>query len=190
MKLILFTAWNKSVSVNYPSQTIFEIISRGGLWRGFERGFVQRQIEKQIESGIDPDHARRWVDAVQYGGLTTSEIYELVKDRDCARFGKDHRLIHPSELPERWFRDAWRRGDNSGDLYVDLELARQIQFKKIKQHNKKGVKLDLPTIRSAIRNARDTEELKRVWPQSCSPQSQVASSIVSEADGSQTSPVH
>lgn len=179
MRAILTTDWAGGVRVTYPMPEIFDVMSRGGYWNDRPRGFLLRQIELQIEAGIDPDHAKRFAYAVQFGGLTTAEIYEVLRDRDCARHGKDHDLINPAELPDRWFRDAWSRGHNGGPVWVNLERARVIQRAKIDEAvgkensrrrglRKRLYKLDELAIDAGIRNARDDDELRRVWPCSLS----------------------
>lgn len=177
MKAILTTAWDGGVRVTYPTAEIFEIMANGGYWADRPRGFLWRQIQLQIEGGIDPEHAKRFAYAVQFGGLSTPEIYAVLRDRDCARHGKDHDLIEPAELPDRWFRDAWTRGHNGGPVWINLEKARGIQRAKINQaiadENKRRkfeglrtVRVDRAAIDAGIKNARDDEELRRIWPQS------------------------
>lgn len=175
MRAILTTAWNGDVRVTYPTPEIFDVMSSGGYWSDRPRGYLWRQIELQIQGGVDPDAAKRFAYAVQFGGLTTAEVYEVIRDRDCARHGKDHELINPIELPDRWFRDAWTRGHNGGPVWVNLERARVIQRAKIdtavgrENSRRRGLrkqlyKLDELAIGAGIRNARDDEELRRVWP--------------------------
>ena len=88
-------------------------------------------------------------------------------------------LVDVADLPDEWFRDAWTmKGSNSGLPYVDLEKARPIQWARISSavaRENKRRSLDLfggPPIRfqrmrfeRAIRNARDAEEIKRIWPE-------------------------
>lgn len=165
MKGILYTRFDGGVSITYPSTEIFHIMRMGGHWRDRPRGFIKKQIELQVSSGIDPWHAERFAFAVAFGGVTEAEAWEIIRDRDCARFGFDHELVRAEDLPDRWFRDAWRRGHNSKEVYVDMNIARDIQLLKIKKAaGKKEGGLDLVTIESAIKNARDEEELRRVWP--------------------------
>lgn len=176
MKAILYTRHDEGVTVTYPTPEIFDVMSRGGYWSDRPRGFLQRQIEIQIADGIDPDHARRFAHAVQFGGLTTPEIYDVLKDRDCSRHGHSFDLIDPAaDLPGRWFRDAWARGHNSGRVYIDLAKARLIQWERIEAELKneiarrraakrKSPSFDRAGLQRSIRVARDAEELQKVWP--------------------------
>lgn len=181
-KRILYSNHRGGVSVCLPSQDLFDIMNRGGHWDDQPRGFLQEQIERQIGSGIAPDHAKRFAHAVAFGGVTEAEAWGIIKDRDCARFGVAHELIDASELPSRWFRDAWRRSSNGGPIWIDLEKARPIHWGRIRKLTKdenarreesfEPVPLiDVPweTIRGAIRHARDEDELARIWPEGLPP---------------------
>lgn len=178
MKKIIYTAHDGGVRVYTPSREIFRIMASGGYWSDRPRGFLQKQIERQISDGIDPDHARRFANATEYGGCTTAEVYDILKDRDCGRHGRLHELIDPLELPDRWFRNAWRRSGNGGPPSVNLELAKPIQWSRlwdaVEEENKKRraafnelkeIIIDKARIKSAIKHARDDEELRRIWPE-------------------------
>ncbi len=177
MKGIVFTRHDGGVSVTYPTPEIFRVMQCGGFWDDRPRGFIDTQIERQIADGIDPDHARRFAHAVAFGGCTEAEVWEIVRDRDCARHGVLHELIDVSELPDRWFRDAWRRSSNGGPPSVELAAARLIQWQRIyeavQQENKRRawnlfgprpIKLNKSEYQRAIKLARDDEELRRIWP--------------------------
>lgn len=176
MKSIIYTRHDGGVSVCIPSPEIFRVMQNGGFWNDKPRGYVQTQIERQIADGIAPDHARRFAHAVAFGGVTEPEVWDIVKDRDCARHGTLHELTDTDELPGRWFRDAWSRSHNGGPPSIDLEKAKPIQWRRlvqaVSQENKKreldlfgGPRIRIPkmSIQSAIRNARDAEELERIW---------------------------
>lgn len=176
MKAILYTRHDGGVSVCHPTRDVFNIMQHGGYWNDRPHGFVSAQIERQISSGIAPDHARRFAHAVAFGGCSEAEAWEIIRDRDCARHGTQHELIDTGELPPRWFRDAWSRSANGGPVNINLEKAKPIQWSRlvqaVSQENKRrefdlfgGPPIKLPklTIQSAIRNARDAEELERIW---------------------------
>lgn len=151
-------------------------MQNGGFWDDRPRGFIDTQIERQIADGIDPDHARRFAHAVAFGGCTEAEVWEIVRDRDCARHGTLHELIDVADLPDRWFRDAWRRSSNGGPPSIDLEKAKPIQWQRlldaVSRENKRReldlfgpppIKFPRLTFQNAIRNARDEDELRRTW---------------------------
>ena len=177
-KRIVYTRHDGGVSVNCPSPEIFAVMQCGGYWNDRPRGFIDEQIRRQISDGIAPDHARRFAYAVAFGGCTEADVWGIIRDRDCARFGILHELQDAADLPDRWFRNAWRRSSNGGPVGVDLKLARPIQWDRIwtavEVENKRrerafDVQRPLPvpgdTIRSAIKHARDDDELRRVWPE-------------------------
>lgn len=178
MRGILYTRHDGGVTVTYPTREIFRVMQCGGFWNDKPSGYVQTQIERQISSGIDPDHARRFAHAVAFGGCSEAEVWEIIRDRDCGHLGTLHELIDVSELPDRWFRDAWRRSSNGGPPSVDLEKAKPIQWKRllgaVSQENKRReldlfglppIKLHKVTYQTAIKHARDADELRRVWPE-------------------------
>lgn len=176
MKAIIYTRHDGGVSVCTPSPEIFRVMQCGGFWNDRPRGYVQTQIERQIASGINPDHARRFAHAVAFGGCSEAEVWEIIRDRDCSQHGKLHELIDVSDLPDRWFRDAWRRSSNGGPPSVDLEKARPIQWRRlmdaVSQENKRReydlfgpppIELNKIEYQAAISRARDDEELRKIW---------------------------
>ena len=158
-------------------------MSSGGYWRDKPRGFldelVRRKTCPKLQKGrhITESAARRFVDAMQFGGLTTQEAWDVIRVHDAERLGGDAQLMARDELPDRWFRDAWtRERSNSGVPYVDLELARPIQWKRIhaavSRENKRRaadlfgkpeIKLNKAQYQTAIKHARDAEELRKIW---------------------------
>lgn len=176
MKAIIYTRHDGGVSVCTPSPEIFRVMQCGGFWNDRPRGYVQTQIERQIASGINPDHARRFAHAVAFGGCSEAEVWEIIRDRDCSQHGNLHELIGVSDLPDRWFRDAWQRSHNGGPPSVNLEMARPIQWRRIvdavSRENKRReydlfgpppIELNKIEYQTAIRRARDDEELRKIW---------------------------
>ncbi len=178
MRRIVYTRHSDGgVSVCTPTEWAISVMMCGGLWAEHPRGFAEAQIERQIARGVDPDAARRYVRAVQFGGLSEAEAYAVIRDRDCAHLGHTIELMDYDELPDRWFRNAWRQGGNSGRVRVDLHLARPLQWHHIRQavsaENKKRqesydpkrlIEPNWDQIRSAIRRASNVEDLRRIWP--------------------------
>lgn len=163
------------VSSHCPNPGAFFWAQRGGLWGNAPRGFLDEQVRRQVAGGIKEDHARRWVNALQYGGLSEAETWDLIRARDCERFGYDHTLLDFDDLPERTFRNAWRMNHNGG-VGIYMPVARRIQFAHIKtaveQHNRKRLSLGRALFKpewlrysAAIRHATDVDALARVWPE-------------------------
>jgi hypothetical protein len=179
MRRIVYTAHDGGVSICTPTDWIMAVLCCGGLWKDRPRGFLETQIERQIARGVKPDAARRYANAVQFGGCTTAEAFEIIRDRDCGHLGTAHELWEESEIPQdRWFRDAWRRSHNGGPISIDLKKARPIQFTRIKtavdlenrrrqselENFDRLIDVDLAAVRERIVRARDEIELRSVWP--------------------------
>lgn len=168
------------VSVCQPNQAIIRGMCHGGLWsrgHGGARGFVETQTERQIAAGIDRDAARRFSLAMAFGGCTTAESLDIIRDRDC-RDGYAIELLDITDMPhDRWFRDAWRRSRNGGPISVDIHLARPVHWKKMRSavetENKRRanelelvspIEVDWGRIRERIKTASDERELRAIWP--------------------------
>jgi hypothetical protein len=177
MKAILYTRHDGGVAVCRPNPWCLRIMETGGLWDDQKRGFVEDQIERQIAAGHRPDAAAKFARALAFGGLTEAEAYAVIRDRDCGHLGTAHDLIDPAELPGRWFRNAWVRSHNGGPVSISVEKAKPIQWGRIraavKDENKRRqesldprpeLRVDWGVIRTSIKRAGDTDELRRIWP--------------------------
>ena len=117
--------------------------------------------------------------AMQFGGCTDAEAYELMRDRFCAQHGSGIELWDVGDVPkDRWFRDAWVRSHNGGPIDISLTKAMGIQFRRIKmavdrENGRRRADINLfdrliaaglVAIRDAIRRADDVASLRRVWP--------------------------
>lgn len=184
MKSIVYTRFrNKDfgdteencVSIFYPSNDIFQILQYG--WpEPIKRGFVEEQTERQIASGIDENTASRFAKAVAFGGITEKEGWDILRGRCHNPLGHSHTLEEDYDLPDVWFRNAWRRGGNL-NVTVDIKKCRKLQTKRIedevskeniRRHSTQRDRLFKPNwqhLDKHIRTARDAEELKKVWPE-------------------------
>lgn len=178
MKVIVFTRKSDGgVSLRIPSPRCIANMGAGGRWGRMPRGFVATQIERHIADGRDPDSSRRFVHALAFGGHSTSEAFEIISDWSALHLGRQIEAFDRSEIPaDRWFRDAWSRSHNGGPIGIDLEAARLVHWSRIREavndENKRRREAFEPlrpiappwnTIRSAIKHARDEDELRRVW---------------------------
>lgn len=166
-KCIVYTRLDGCVSVCTPSATAMRFMTHGGgRWDGFEPGFVDRQIVAQAENGVGERAARRFVMAMQTGGSTDAEAFEIMRDRFCAHLGTGCELWSTSELPDRWFRNAWRRSHNGGPIGIAMKMARRIQLMRIRAAAERSTAvIQLGRWRDRIRAAATPAELCRVWPQ-------------------------
>jgi hypothetical protein len=178
-KRVVFTRPDGGVSVCAPSLTALRFMTGGGgRWDGHPRGFLDRQIAKQAEE-CGERNAHRFVMAMQFGGCTDAEAYELMRDRFCAHMGSGIELWDVADVPtDRWFRNAWVRSHNGGPINVSLAKARGIQFRRIRSavdvenrrrldeidHFDCQIVPDWQAIRDAIHRADNEAELRSVWP--------------------------
>jgi hypothetical protein len=170
-KRIVYTRHDGGVSVCAPTDWIMSVMSYGGLWDHLPPGVMDRQIASMVNRGINERTAYRYARAVMFGGCTTAEALEILRDRDCAPRGTGIELWDANDVPtDRWFRDAWRRSHNGGPISIDLEKARPVQWKRLKSAHTRRLneltfrELDLESYRDKILTARDVMELRQVWP--------------------------
>lgn len=131
---IIDTKPDGRVRLTQPKAALFRAFSNGGVGPDDNslfhdcmhiRGFAREQVRRHIERGVSPDIARKWVDAMQFGGMTSGESWGLFFGYSCFD-GTDHDVIAVSDLPNKWFRNAWRRG-RSGRITIDMNVARTLQ---------------------------------------------------------------
>lgn len=117
-------------------------------------------------AGHTVNAARRHIHAMTFGGLTTAEALGLIRDRDCAGFGTAADLIETDEVPDKWFRNAWRRSHNGGPISISMPVARRIHYRKITDAAKTAkASLKLERWRDRVRRASTPEDLRRIWPE-------------------------
>jgi hypothetical protein len=207
-KRIVYTRPDGGVAVCAPSLTALRFMTGGGgrwdpppgkMWHRWHdkshlidvlyhsRGqrfiaptwFLNAQIDAQAKDGVGERAARRFVHAMQFGGCTDAEAYELMRDRFCVHQGTGIELWDDADIPQdRWFRDAWVRSHNGGPIDVSLSKARGVQFRRINdaveiENNRRRqdinlfdrpIQPDWSALRDAIRRAADVGDLRRVWP--------------------------
>jgi hypothetical protein len=128
VKRIVYTRPDGCVSICAPSLTALRYMTLGGgRWDGHGRGFLERQIAEQSKFGVGERAAVRFVHAMQFGGCSSAEAYGIIRDRFCAHLGTGCELWDIADVPsDRRYRDAWRRSHNGGPIYIDDDLAMQI----------------------------------------------------------------
>lgn len=175
------------VTVLAPSVNALRFMAVGGRWPDAPPGFLDEQIERHVNDSrnhdgtdvppVRRDVAARFVRAMQFGGLTEHEAWQVTRQKDCERWGTACEIMRLDELPgDRWFRDAWSRSHNGGPIVIDLKKARQQQWRRlhaaVTQENKRRdldlfgaaeIKLDKLTWQKAMVDARDEDELRKVW---------------------------
>ncbi|WP_291854907.1 hypothetical protein [Bradyrhizobium sp.] len=180
LKRIVFTRIaDNGVSICCPASEVIAWMGCGGFWDQHARGFIEMQIERQITCGVAPDVARRYAYAMQRGGCTTAEALAIIRDRDCAPYGRAIELWDLADVPvDYWFRNAWRRSHNGGPISIDLARAKRIQFQHARaavmamnsrlnsdmESFDRLVDIDWLRFRERIRSASDVRDLRGIWP--------------------------
>lgn len=178
MRIVYNRISDGGVSVCTPTaECMAWMTGGGGIWDDHPRGFLDVQIERMIAAGHDPDASMRFAMAVQFGGCTTAEAYGVIRDRDCGHLGTAIELWSDA-LPDRWFRDAWRRSPNGGPIMLHIPRARSVQFKRIVDamnvENARRqsdfdcmlppIEINLGKIKAALSAADEENELRSIWP--------------------------
>lgn len=169
---------DNGVTVLHPAPACLQALASGGFYGRPPRGFIEEQIERQVKDGRTRQAAARFTNALVYGCGNSRLALEIMRDRDCAHRGFNIELIDTAELPDRWFRDAWARSANGGPVSINLDIARAIQWAKIKEAvadedrwralsfvRRARVRIFWAGLWLAVANARDEDELYRVWPE-------------------------
>lgn len=180
MRSIVSTGKDGWVYITHPTPEIMSIFTNGGAPDGyFGRIDWDAQIASMVDRGVSERTATKWVRSVLSGGLTDAEAYELIRDRDTQPDWNGKELWERADIPtDRWFRDAWKRSPNGGPIYVSIERAKPIQFKRIRsaiedenRRRKNELELfdvpfecDLPAMRERIRSVDDERALRAIWP--------------------------
>lgn len=180
MRGILYTRHDGGVTVCWPTGSAIRWLSSGGRWAGQPSGWLDTQIDRHINAGHKEWAVRRYFRAMQEGGCTTAQAYEIIRDRDCWHLGSGFELCRADELPDRWFRDAWRRGHNGGSISIDMTAAREIQLQRIAKaidaENKRRaswmgllrgmrpLEIAPGPIADRVHMAQTPDDLRRVWP--------------------------
>lgn len=172
---IVYTRHDGGVTVNCPAPRIFAEMQRGA-WGHMPRGWVEYQVYMAIKDGRNPDGVKRFALAMVKGGVTEKDCWAIIRDRDTLHKGTLHELQDLADLPDRWFRNAWRRSHNGGPVGIDLERARLIQWERLvettDEANKRRIRalrplppVSIDHLRAPIERASDTDELRRIWPE-------------------------
>lgn len=181
---LVFTRFeDDGVSVTHPShEALYYMTGPGGYWNGYPFGFLNELVRRKSCPILQRGHActkeaaTRFVKAMQFGGKSCEEAWDIIAQHDCARFGHLIEVQHVDELPpDRWYRDAWYRSANGGPIMVSLDRARLIQLQHIgnvtyefnrwnERNLKPTIAHDADAIQRAIDDAPDLETLRQVWP--------------------------
>jgi hypothetical protein len=134
-KHIVTTAPDGRVLITTPSLTAMCFMCcGGGRWDDElrdDREFLGRQIAEQAKNGVGKWAAQRFVEAMQHGGCSVDEAYEIMRDRFAAHLGTGHEIWPTEDLPtDRTYRDAWCRSANGGPIIIDERKAQEIDERR------------------------------------------------------------
>ena len=121
---VCLTSWNRDIQSTMTG-------SGGGYPVGtiIEREIAKTLIDATNESEFSADWSaflnarkgtarevvmRRFVEAMNSGGLTEAEAKDTIRNRTCLRLGDciAHAFVEDTDLPtDRYFRDAWEWSD-------------------------------------------------------------------------------
>ena len=174
-KRLLYTRPDGGVGVVALTPWCHRALTCGGGWLSHVGTTAAREAAKAEARGCDPGIEHRFATALESGGCSDAEAWGLIRDHDLPADAGAAELIEFSELPDRWFRDAWGRSHNGGPIVVRLDKARAIQRQRISDAASEEdarrkrlwlppVPLDLGGLSIAIDRARDAAELRAIWP--------------------------
>jgi hypothetical protein len=121
------------VSITTPThEALYFMTGHGGYWNGYPFGFLNELVRRKTCPILQKGHpctkeaATRFVKAMQWGGRSCEEAWDIIGQHDCARFGTAIEIMHVDEIPKsREFRNFWRRSLNGGPIYVFDAPARE-----------------------------------------------------------------
>jgi hypothetical protein len=130
---ILFTRPGGLVTVAGPTLEAYRACTGGGVgrenWHMRTRGWMDAAIHAWTIDGVPETAAARWTRAVAWGGMVDAEFNETVLATErCTPVKLAPEILRLHEVPsDRWFRDAWRRNERGGPIFIDMATARALQ---------------------------------------------------------------
>lgn len=182
---IIYTREDGGVNVCHPAREFISgWLSHGDYWHDKPLGWVDAWIERRTAEGRKSWAVEKFARAAQRGGCTTAEALAVIRDFDCAHMGTAFELRRHDELPDRWFRNAWRRSHNGGPIMIDMPVAREIQIARIasaidaENSRRSGWLGELRGLRpleiasgpisDRIHKAQTPNDIRRIWPEELS----------------------
>lgn len=129
---ILDTRKNGRVAVTCPTESGISDLMHGAdhpfhPWHGRGWWFWIVQFNRMIARGVKPSAAYRYARMMVTGGCSRRDAIEIIAERDCAHLGSAVEIVDVDELPaDRTYREAWRRSQNGGPVWIDEEHALRI----------------------------------------------------------------
>jgi len=128
----VYTRPDGGVAITCPSANCVAYLMNGGRWPDANMFWLGWQIVRQIVNGVAPSVAAKYVRAMQHGGMTEHEALWLIAERDCRPYGTGIELWDVADIPtDRTHRDAWRRSQNGGPIWIDEDAAQRIDEQRL-----------------------------------------------------------
>ena len=134
---ILTTLPDGGVTITCPSERAVSCLMRGATgpwhpWFGMPWWFGAVQFSRMISAGIMPTAAYRYVRTMFVGGVSRRDAIGIIAARDCGHMGTAIEIVDISEIPtDRTYRNAWRRSQNGGPIWIDDAAAIRIDEQRL-----------------------------------------------------------
>lgn len=132
---ILATQPGGSVHITCPAEGAIQCLMHGPTgpwhpWFGRAPWFWIIQVSRQIVRGVPANAAYRYARTMMTGGVSRREAIEIIAARDCR--GSAIEIVDVAEIPDdRTYRDAWRRSQNGGPIWIDDVEKERIQEERM-----------------------------------------------------------
>lgn len=127
MKRVVATNADGSVTVIVPSPRCVDVLMTGGAVVDRASAINLLLSSGSWQSDLTPVTRRRlaetWVEGLITGGLSEDEAVALIGEYSRAPGMTALEVIEAHDLPERTYRNSWRRSRNGGPVYIDEEHA-------------------------------------------------------------------
>lgn len=129
---ILDTRPGGRVAVTCPAESGISYLMRGSSdpfhpWHGRGWWFWIVQFNRMLAEGMKPKAAYRFARMMVTGGCSRREAIEIIAERDCGHRGVAIEIVDIDDIPNDWkHRDAWRRSQNGGPIWIDEDHAQRI----------------------------------------------------------------
>ena len=130
---IITTLPNGGVAVTCPAEGAILCLQHGTTgpwhpWFGRPWWFAHVQWARMVRRGVKAKAAWRYCQTMMTGGASRREAIEIIAGRDCGHLGTALEIVDVSELPDdRTYRDAWRRSQNGGPVWIDEKAQAAIE---------------------------------------------------------------
>ncbi len=129
---ILTTMPAGRVAITCPAECAIAYLMHGATgdwhpWFGRPWWFWMVQFSRMVARGVTPKAAYTYAQMMMTGGCSRREAIEIIAARDCGHKGTALEIVDIDEIPtDRTYRNAWRRSQNGGPIWIDEDHAQRI----------------------------------------------------------------